>query len=240
MTAPRTAVVTGASRGIGAAVARRLAEDGVTVFGTATRPESAEAIAEALAAHGGRGLVLDQSDPDSVAALVASTGPLDILVNNAGVTADGLLLRMKDEQWDAVMETNLGGVFRLCRAYTRGMMKARWGRIVNLGSVVASMGNPGQANYCAAKAGLEGLTRSLAQELGSRGITVNVVAPGFIDTDMTRELGEEVRDQLSARIPAGRLGTPQDIAEAVSYLASDRAGYVTGTVLHVNGGLYMS
>ena len=138
------------------------------------------------------------------------------------------------------METNLGGVFRLCRAYTRGMMKARWGRIVNLGSVVASMGNPGQANYCAAKAGLEGLTRSLAQELGSRGITVNVVAPGFIDTDMTRELGEEVRDQLSARIPAGRLGTPQDIAEAVSYLASDRAGYVTGTVLHVNGGLYMS
>lgn len=240
MTAPRTAVVTGASRGIGAAVARRLAEDGVTVFGTATRPESAEAIAEALAAHGGRGLVLDQSDPDSVAALVASTGPVDILVNNAGVTADGLLLRMKDEQWDAVMETNLGGVFRLCRAYTRGMMKARWGRIVNLGSVVASMGNPGQANYCAAKAGLEGLTRSLAQELGSRGITVNVVAPGFIDTDMTRELGEEVRDQLSARIPAGRLGTPQDIAEAVSYLASDRAGYVTGTVLHVNGGLYMS
>ena len=155
MTAPRTAVVTGASRGIGAAVARRLAEDGVTVFGTATRPESAEAIAEALAAHGGRGLVLDQSDPDSVAALVASTGPVDILVNNAGVTADGLLLRMKDEQWDAVMETNLGGVFRLCRAYTRGMMKARWGRIVNLGSVVASMGNPGQANYCAAKAGLE-------------------------------------------------------------------------------------
>ena len=240
MTAPRTAVVTGASRGIGAAVARRLAEDGVTVFGTATRPESADAIAEALAAHGGRGLVLDQSDPDSVAALVASTGPVDILVNNAGVTADGLLLRMKDEQWDAVMETNLGGVFRLCRAYTRGMMKARWGRIVNLGSVVASMGNPGQANYCAAKAGLEGLTRSLAQELGSRGITVNVVAPGFIDTDMTRELGEEVRDQLSARIPAGRLGTPQDIAEAVSYLASDRAGYVTGTVLHVNGGLYMS
>ena len=240
MTAPRTAVVTGASRGIGAAVARRLAEDGVTVFGTATRPESAEAIAEALAAHGGRGLVLDQSDPDSVASLVASTGPVDILVNNAGVTADGLLLRMKDEQWDAVMETNLGGVFRLCRAYTRGMMKARWGRIVNLGSVVASMGNPGQANYCAAKAGLEGLTRSLAQELGSRGITVNVVAPGFIDTDMTRELGEEVRDQLSARIPAGRLGTPQDIAEAVSYLASDRAGYVTGTVLHVNGGLYMS
>ena len=240
MTAPRTAVVTGASRGIGAAVARRLAEDGVTVFGTATRPESAEAIAEALAAHGGRGLVLDQPDPDSVAALVASTGPVDILVNNAGVTADGLLLRMKDEQWDAVMETNLGGVFRLCRAYTRGMMKARWGRIVNLGSVVASMGNPGQANYCAAKAGLEGLTRSLAQELGSRGITVNVVAPGFIDTDMTRELGEEVRDQLSARIPAGRLGTPQDIAEAVSYLASDRAGYVTGTVLHVNGGLYMS
>ena len=240
MTAPRTAVVTGASRGIGAAVARRLAEDGVTVFGTATRPESAEAIAEALAAHGGRGLVLDQSDPDSVAALVASTGPVDILVNNAGVTADGLLLRMKDEQWDAVMETNLGGVFRLCRAYTRGMMKARWGRIVNLGSVVASMGNPGQANYCAAKAGLEGLTRSLAQELGSRGITVNVVAPGFIDTDMTRELGVEVRDQLSARIPAGRLGTPQDIAEAVSYLASDRAGYVTGTVLHVNGGLYMS
>ena len=240
MTAPRTAVVTGASRGIGAAVARRLAEDGVTVFGTATRPESAEAIAEALSAHGGRGLVLDQSDPDSVAALVASTGPVDILVNNAGVTADGLLLRMKDEQWDAVMETNLGGVFRLCRAYTRGMMKARWGRIVNLGSVVASMGNPGQANYCAAKAGLEGLTRSLAQELGSRGITVNVVAPGFIDTDMTRELGEEVRDQLSARIPAGRLGTPQDIAEAVSYLASDRAGYVTGTVLHVNGGLYMS
>lgn len=240
MSAARVALVTGATRGIGAAVAADLAARGIEVIGTATRAEGAVAISAALADHGGRGLVLDQSDPEAISALVEQTGPVGILVNNAGVTADGLLLRMKDEQWASVLETNLGGVFRLCRAYTRGMMKSRWGRIINIGSVVATMGNPGQANYCAAKAGLEGLTRSLAQELGSRGITANVVAPGFIDTDMTRALEDSSRDALLQRIPAGRLGSPQDIAAAVGFLASDAAAYVTGAVIPVNGGMYMS
>ncbi len=236
----RTALVTGASRGIGAAIARALAEDGASVIGTATSAAGAAAVGEALADFGGRGAVLDQSDPASIEALLAETGPVQILVNNAGITSDGLLLRMKDEQWEAVLQTNLAGVFRLCRAYARGMMKARHGRIINIGSVVASMGNPGQANYCAAKAGLEGFTRSLAHELGSRGITANVVAPGFIDTDMTRDLDEKVRAELCARIPVGRLGSAADVAGAVRYLASDAAGYVSGTVLHVNGGMYMA
>ncbi len=234
-----TALVTGASRGIGRAIALRLAGSGVKVYGSATSEAGAAKITELLAPHGGEGYVLDVRDAAAVDALLGRLGALSILVNNAGVTRDTLLMRMKDEDWAEVIDTDLSSVFRLSRTVLRGMMKARYGRIVSIGSVVGSMGNPGQANYCAAKAGLIGFSKSLAQEIGSRGITVNVVAPGFIDTDMTQSLSDEVRKALLERVPAQRLGAPEDIAAAVAFLASREAGYITGATLHVNGGLYM-
>ena len=238
-------MVTGASRGIGQAIAETLAREGATVVGTATTAPGAAAIGAYLAALGGRGegVALDVTDAAATdAALIAIDarhGPLTILVNNAGITRDNLLLRMKDDDWDAVIATNLKAVFRLSKAVLRGMMKARRGRIIQIGSVVGASGNPGQANYAAAKAGLMGFTKSLAQEVGSRGITVNCVAPGFIDTDMTRALNDAQREALQGRIPLGRLGTPQDIADAVAFLAGPRAGYITGATLHVNGGMLM-
>jgi 3-oxoacyl-[acyl-carrier-protein] reductase (EC 1.1.1.100) len=240
----QTALVTGASRGIGRAIAMRLATAGARVIGTATSAEGAAAIGAALAPHGGEGRVLDVREGTAGETLLkelakAGNAPT-ILVNNAGITRDTLLLRMKDEDWNAVLDTNLGGIFRLCRAALPAMMKARRGRIVNIGSVVGSMGNPGQANYCAAKAGLVGFSKSLAREIGSRGITVNVVAPGFIATDMTEALGDQAREALLAQIPLQRLGAPEDIAEAVAFLASDAAAYITGETLHVNGGMLMS
>ncbi|NGY06315.1 3-oxoacyl-ACP reductase FabG [Solimonas terrae] len=233
------ALITGASRGIGKAIALRLARDGAKVYGTATSEAGAAKISEMLAPYGGEGRMLNVRDAAAVDALLGTLGTLSILVNNAGVTRDTLMLRMKDEDWAEVIDTDLTSVFRLSRAVLRGMMKARHGRIISIGSVVGSMGNPGQANYCAAKAGLIGFSKSLAQEIGSRGITVNVVAPGFIDTDMTQALSEEVRKALMDRVPVQRLGAPDDIAAAVAFLASREAGYVTGTTLHVNGGLYM-
>jgi 3-oxoacyl-[acyl-carrier protein] reductase len=242
----KVALVTGASRGIGRAIALKLAADGATVIGTATRDVGAQDIARALAEQGARGTgkVLDVRDAGQCDALVEALrkefGDILVLVNNAAVVRDNLALRMKDAEWDEVIETNLRSVFRLSRAVMRGMMKARWGRIVNITSVVGASGNPGQANYAAAKAGVVGMTKSLAQELGSRGITVNCVAPGFIDTDMTRALPDEQRAALLGRIPLGRLGSTDDVAAAVAYLASPQAGYVTGTVLHVNGGMYMA
>ena len=236
----KVALVTGASRGIGRAIAMELAKQGAKVIGTATSPAGAEGIAQA----GLIGKVLNVKDDAQADALLKEIqeqhGDILILVNNAGITRDNLALRMKDADWDEVMSTNLRPVFRLSRAVMRGMMKARWGRIINITSVVGASGNPGQANYAAAKAGIAGMTRSLAAELGSRSITVNCVAPGFIDTDMTRALAEEQRKALLEHIPLGRLGTPEDIAAAVAFLASPSAGYVTGTVLHVNGGMYMS
>ena len=231
----KVALVTGASRGIGRAIAEELAKQGAKVIGTATSEEGAKKI---------NGRVLNVRDPAQCDALVEAiskeVGDIAILVNNAGITRDNLALRMKDAEWDEVIETNLRSVFRLSRAVLRGMMKARWGRIISVTSVVGASGNPGQANYAAAKAGIAGMTRSLAREIGSRNITVNCVAPGFIDTDMTRALPEASRQALLGQIPLGRLGTPQDVAAAVAYLASPAAGYVTGTVLHVNGGMYMS
>jgi len=227
----KLALVTGASRGIGAAIAAELTKHGAKVVGTATTEEGAQKI-------GGR--VLNVRDAAQCDALVKELGEVAILVNNAGITRDNLALRMKDGEWDEVMETNLRAVFRLSRAVMRGMMKARWGRIINVTSVVGAAGNAGQANYAAAKAGVVGMTKSLARELGSRNITVNCVAPGFIDTDMTRALPEESRTALLSQIPLGRLGSAQEIAAAVAYLASPAAGYVTGAVLHVNGGMYMS
>lgn len=234
------ALVTGASRGIGQAIAQRLAAEGVTVIGTATSAAGADRITEQLAPQGGRGAVLDVRDAAAVDHLLEEIGPLSILVNNAGVTRDTLLLRMKDEDWAQVLDTDLTAVFRLSRAVLRGMMKARYGRIISIGSVVGSMGNAGQVNYCAAKAGLIGFSKALAQEIGSRGITVNVVAPGFIETDMTQALSEDVRRALLSRVPSERLGRPEDIAAAVTFLASREAGYITGATLPVNGGLYMS
>jgi 3-oxoacyl-[acyl-carrier protein] reductase len=235
-------LVTGASRGIGRAIALSLAAAGGEVTGTATRKEGARAIEAAFTAAGcrGQGCVLDVTVPDSVAALVELLGENmpDVLVNNAGITRDNLLLRMKPEEWSAVIEINLTGVFRLTRAILRPMIRRRWGRIVNIGSVVAAGGNPGQANYCAAKAGLEGFTRALAREVAVRGITANVVAPGFIATDMTRSLPVAQRETLAAQIPVGRFGTPEDVAQAVLYLVSPGASYVTGQTLHVNGGMY--
>lgn len=235
----QTALVTGASRGIGRAVALRLAQDGAKVIGTATTAAGAEAITASLQSVGGIGKVLDVRDAAAVDALIAETGSLSILVNNAGVTRDNLLLRMKDEEWTDVIETDLTSVFRLSRAVVRGMMKARYGRIISIGSVVGSMGNAGQANYCAAKAGLVGFSKALAKEIGSRGITVNVVAPGFIETDMTKQLGDAARTSLTEQIPAQRLGQPEDIAAAVAFLASKEAGYISGETLHVNGGMHM-
>ncbi len=234
------ALVTGASRGIGQAIARRLAAEGVTVIGTATTAAGAERITAELAPAGGQGKVLDVRDGAATEALLAEIGPVSILVNNAGVTRDTLLLRMKDEDWAEVLDTDLSAVFRLSRTVLRGMMKARYGRIVSVGSVVGSMGNPGQVNYCAAKAGLIGFSKALAQEIGSRGITVNVVAPGFIETDMTQGLAADAREGLLSRVPLQRLGQPEDIAAAVTFLASREAGYITGATLQVNGGLYMS
>jgi 3-oxoacyl-[acyl-carrier protein] reductase len=240
----QTALVTGASRGIGRAIALMLAQQGFRVVGTATSQAGAEAITEALASLGGRGLVLNVNDAPAceaaVEALVKEFGGLHVLVNNAGITRDTLAMRMKDEDWDAVLETNLKAVFRMSRAVIRPMMKQRYGRIVNITSVVGASGNAGQANYAAAKAGVAGLTRALARELGSRHITVNCVAPGFIATDMTEVLPEAQKTALLQQIPAGRLGTPEEVAHAVAFLASPLAGYVTGTELHVNGGMYMA
>jgi 3-oxoacyl-[acyl-carrier protein] reductase len=244
--AGKLALVTGATRGIGRAIALQLGREGATVIGTATTEAGAAQIGEALAQAGvqGAGMALNVRDAAACDALIEALqkerGDVLVLVNNAGITRDNLALRMKDAEWDEVMETNLKAVFRLSRAVMRGMMKARWGRIVNITSVVGASGNPGQANYAAAKAGVVGMTKSLARELGSRNITVNCVAPGFIDTDMTRALPEAQRTALLGQIPLGRLGTPEDIAAAVSYLASPAAGYVTGSVLHVNGGMYMA
>ena len=238
------ALVTGASRGIGRAIALLLAERGFRVVGTATSESGAQAVGEALASHGGRGLMLDVNRAGACDAAVESVlkteGALQVLVNNAGITRDTLAMRMKDEDWDAVLDTNLKAVFRLSRAVMRPMMKQRYGRIVNITSVVGASGNPGQANYAASKAGVAGMTRALARELGSRGITVNCVAPGFIATDMTDGLPAAQKDALMAQIPLGRLGQPQEIAEAVAFLASPAAGYITGTELHVNGGMFMN
>lgn len=246
MLANQVALVTGATRGIGQAVARALAGAGATVVGTATTQAGADAITSYLGEAGakGRGLVLDVKDAAAIDATLSQVekefGAVGILVNNAGITQDNLLLRMKDEEWDAVMDTNLKSVFRLSRGVLRGMMKARGGRIISITSVVGSSGNAGQVNYSAAKAGIAGMARSLAREIGSRNITVNCIAPGFIDTDMTRALAQEQRDALLKQIPLGRLGSPEDIAAAVLYLASPGAAYVTGTTLHVNGGMYMN
>jgi 3-oxoacyl-[acyl-carrier protein] reductase len=237
------ALVTGATRGIGAAIAERLARDGARVIGTATTAEGADRISANLAAHGGRGAVLNVVNQESIDAVLedieAKEGAVGILCNNAGITRDTLLLRMKQEDWDAVLDTNLASVFRLSKAVLRGMMKARKGRIVSITSVVGLTGNPGQANYAAAKAGILGFTKSLAREVGSRGITVNAIAPGFIDTDMTRALAETQRAALNTQIPLGRLGQPADIAAAVAFLCSPDAAYITGETLNVNGGMYM-
>jgi 3-oxoacyl-[acyl-carrier protein] reductase len=238
------ALVTGASRGIGAAIADELAAAGAKVVGTATSATGAAAIGARLAAHGGEGRVLDVTDGAAVTALVEAVvkdhGGLSILVNNAGITRDQLLMRMKDEDWQAIIDTNLTSVYRTSKAVMRTMMKARKGRIVNIASVVGVTGNPGQTNYAAAKAGIIAFSKSLAREVGSRGITVNVVAPGFIDTDMTRGLNDERRKALESSIALGRLGAPADVAHAVVFLASPAAAYVTGETLHVNGGMYMA
>ena len=236
------ALVTGASRGIGAAIAAALAAAGATVVGTATSEAGAEAIGAALGASG-RGVVPNISDDDSVAAALqdvqGNEGSPTILVNNAGITRDNLLMRMKTDEWDDVISTNLSGVYRVCKACLRGMMKAKKGRIINIASVIGVMGNAGQSNYAAAKAGIIGFSKSLAREIGSRNITVNVVAPGFIDTDMTRVLPEAQRDGMLAQVPLGRLGEGEDIANAVVFLASGSGAYITGETLHVNGGMLM-
>ena len=236
-------LVTGASRGIGAAIADELAAQGATVIGTATSDAGAAAIGERLAAIGGHGRMLDVTDGASIEALVDDIakqfGPVSILVNNAGITRDNLLMRMKDEDWNAIIDTNLTSVYRTSKAVMRAMMKARRGRIINIASVVGVTGNAGQANYAAAKAGIIAFSKSLAKEIGSRGITVNVVAPGFIDTDMTKALPEAAREGLIGQIALGRLGEPADIARAVAFLAGPSAAYITGETLHVNGGMYM-
>jgi len=242
----KVALVTGASRGIGQAIALQLGAQGATVIGTATSENGAQSISQAFKEHGvqGVGMMLNVCDAESVAATLERIqnefgAPL-ILVNNAGITRDNLMLRMKDDEWFDVIDTNLHSLYRMSKAVLRGMTKARWGRIISIGSVVGAMGNAGQVNYAAAKAGLEGFGRALAREVGSRSITVNAVAPGFIDTDMTRELPEAQRDALLTQIPLGRLGQAQEIANVVSFLASEQASYVTGATIPVNGGMYMS
>ncbi|MFZ2237642.1 MAG: 3-oxoacyl-ACP reductase FabG [Dokdonella sp.] len=238
------ALVTGASRGIGAAIADELAGQGATVIGTATTESGAHAIAERLSAQGGAGRILDVTEAGAIDALIESIaaefGPVSVLVNNAGITRDQLLMRMKDDDWQAVMDTNLSSVFRSSKAVLRGMMKSRKGRIINIASVIGLTGNAGQSNYAAAKAGIIAFSKSLAREIGSRGITVNVVAPGFIDTDMTRSLPDDQRNALVGQIALQRLGEPSDIAKAVAFLASPAASYITGETLHVNGGMYMA
>jgi 3-oxoacyl-[acyl-carrier protein] reductase len=240
------ALVTGASRGIGLAIALELGRQGATVVGTATSSDGAEKISKALKENGikGEGMALDVTDPASIEALLAamqkSPGAPTILVNNAGITRDNLLMRMKDEDWDAIMETNLKSVYRMSKACIRAMTKARKGRIISIASVVGSIGNAGQANYAAAKAGVMGFTRALAREIGGRHVTVNAVAPGFIDTDMTRALPDEQKALLLQQIPLGRLGLPEEIAAAVGFLASPQAAYITGTTIHVNGGMFMN
>jgi 3-oxoacyl-[acyl-carrier protein] reductase len=238
------ALVTGASRGIGQAIADTLMQAGAKVIGTATTADGAAAIDARLKANGGRGVALNVTDPkaceDIIDLIVKDFGGIQILVNNAGITRDQLAMRMKSEEWTDVIDTNLSAVFRLSQAVLRPMMKARSGRIINITSIVGHMGNPGQANYAAAKAGVSGMTRALAREIGSRNITVNCVAPGFIDTDMTRALSEEQQNALKANIPLARLGTPEDVAQAVAFLASPAAAYITGNTLHVNGGLYLA
>ncbi|ADE16169.1 3-oxoacyl-(acyl-carrier-protein) reductase [Nitrosococcus halophilus Nc 4] len=242
----KVALVTGASRGIGRAIAEALALQGATVAGTATSKAGADGITAFLADQGwsGVGVVLDVSEPTSIdsalAAIVEQLGAPAILVNNAGITRDNLLMRMKDEEWEAILNTNLTSVYRLSKGCIRGMVKARWGRIINITSVTGVMGNAGQTNYAAAKAGMIGFTKALAREVGARGITVNTVAPGFIDTDMTRALDNSQREGLLAQIPLNRLGNAQEVAAAVAFLASPEAGYITGETLHVNGGLYMT
>ncbi len=239
----RIALVTGASRGIGAAIAKQLAQDGLFVVGTATTASGAQGITEALGDQG-TGLVLDVRDAGAIDAVISQIeqqyGAVLILINNAGITKDNLLLRLNDDDWDDVLNTHLKAVYRLSKRVLKGMTKARFGRIINISSVVAHFANAGQTNYSAAKAGIEAFGRSLAKEMGSRQITVNAVAPGFIATDMTDELDAAIKDKMIAQVPLNRLGQPQDIADAVSFLASDRASYITGTVLHVNGGMYMS
>lgn len=242
----KVALVTGATRGIGQAIALALGRAGHTVIGTATTDEGAQSIAQALSAHGlkGCGMVLQVNDAAACDGLLDQIGqqfgPIGILVNNAGITRDNLSMRMRDEEWDAVIQTNLTAVFRLSRGVLRAMMKARWGRIINITSVVGISGNPGQMNYAAAKAGVAGMSRALAREVASRGITVNCVAPGFIDTDMTKSLSDDQIKSLTSQIPAQRLGTPADVASSVVFLASDGAGYITGVTLSVNGGMVMS
>ena len=240
---PQIALVTGATRGIGAAIAAELSARGMRVIGTATTEDGAARIQQALLAHGGKGVALNVTDGAAVDALVDAIvkeyGGLHVLVNNAGITRDTLAMRMKDDDWDSVIDTNLKAVFRCSRAAIRPMMKQRYGRIISITSVVGASGNPGQANYAASKAGVAGMTRALARELGSRNITVNCVAPGFIETDMTAKLPEEQQKALQSQIALGHLGRPSDIANAVAYLASAGAGYVTGQELHVNGGMYM-
>ncbi|WP_421134410.1 3-oxoacyl-ACP reductase FabG [Alteromonas sp. A079] len=237
------ALVTGASRGIGKAIATQLAEQGATVVGTATSESGANAISEYLAAFGGKGLALNVTDKDSVDATIKHIadeyGSVDILVNNAGITRDNLLMRMKDAEWQDIIDTNLSAIFTLSKAVLRGMMKKRYGRIVNIGSVVGSSGNAGQANYAAAKAGVIGFSKSMAREVASRGITINVVSPGFIDTDMTKSLSDDQREAIFKDIPANRLGEPDEIAATVAFLVSSGAAYITGETIHVNGGMYM-
>jgi 3-oxoacyl-[acyl-carrier protein] reductase len=240
--AKQIALVTGASRGIGRAIAERLAQDGFFVLGTATSDNGADAISGYLGENG-KGLKLDVADSESVAEVMKGVtdefGAPVVLVNNAGITRDNLLMRMKDEEWDDIINTNLTSVYRMSKAVLRGMMKAKTGRIINISSVVGSTGNAGQANYAAAKAGMIGFTKSMAKEVGSRNITVNTIAPGFIDTDMTKELGEDIKNTLLASIPLARLGDAKEIAHAVSFLASEGAAYITGETLHVNGGMFM-
>jgi len=246
MLSDQIALVTGASRGIGQAIANALGAAGATVIGTATSQAGADSISATLASNGvkGCGMVLDVADPQSIADCVqrvnADFGAVNILVNNAGITRDNLLMMMKDEQWDDIINTNLGSVFRMSKAVIRPMMKKRSGRIINISSVVGATGNPGQTNYAASKAGLVGFSKSLAREIGSRNITVNTVAPGFIDTDMTRELPAEQREALASQIPLGRLGSAEEVAAAVVFLASPAAAYITGETIHVNGGMFMA